>query len=212
MAKPVSARDEILARIASAGQWPAPAAEREYHVAGSLSDGERAKLFCDRVADYRAEVRRVVAGAVADEVRDVCFARAVSRLVVPTALRADWRPAEVDAVPDAGFTARELDAFDGVLTGCTLAVAATGTIVLTAAADEGRRAITLVPDLHICVVDERCIVELVPEAMRELARIVRDERRPITLVSGPSATSDIELDRVEGVHGPRSLVVLVVAS
>ncbi len=99
-----------------------------------------------------------------------------------------------------------------MLTGCTIAVADTGTIVLTAGAEEGRRAITLVPDLHICIVEERSIVELVPEAMRALAPLVRDERRPLTLISGPSATSDIELSRVEGVHGPRSLVVLVVSA
>ncbi|MGZ4441413.1 MAG: LutC/YkgG family protein, partial [Gaiellaceae bacterium] len=115
----------------------------------------------------------------------------------------------LELVEDTQLDPHSLDELDGVLTGCTVAVAETGTIVLTAAPDEGRRAITLVPDLHLCLVDESQIVELVPEAVARLAGAVR-ERRPITLVSGPSATSDIELDRVEGVHGPRTLVVLVV--
>lgn len=206
------ARAEILARIAAAGRWSAPPAERSYRVRGSLADDERVNLFCERVADYQAEVRRVTADAVAADVAVVCAARSADRLVIPPGLRTNWYPPGVEAVPDAGFAARELNAFDGVLTGCTVAVAGTGTIVLTAGPEEGRRAITLVPDLHICVVEERCVVELVPEAMRALAPLVRDGRRPLTLVSGPSATSDIELSRVEGVHGPRSLVVLVVSA
>ena len=102
----------------------------------------------------------------------------------------------------------QLDAADGALTGSTVAIAETGTIVLTAGPREGRRAITLVPDLHICVVIESQIVELVPEAFELIAR-ENLERRPITLISGPSATSDIELSRVEGVHGPRKLFILV---
>lgn len=212
MAQPVSAREEILGRIASAGRLSVEAASREYRVGGTLTAGARVDLFCDRVADYRAEVRRVAAGSVASEVRNVCDAHGAGRLVVPPGLRSDWLPAGVETIPDASFGARDLDGFDGVLTGCTVAVASTGTIVLTAGPEEGRRAITLVPDLHICVVEERCITELVPEAMREVAPLVRDERRPVTLVSGPSATSDIELSRVEGVHGPRSLVVLVVGA
>ncbi len=207
-----SPRSEILERIAAAGHWSASVAERAYRVSGSLTGAERVDLFCERIADYRAEVHRVEAGAVAGEVARVCAVQSAGRLVVPAGLRANWHPPGVEAIPDAGFGARELDGFDGVLTGCTIAVAETGTIVLTAGAEEGRRAITLVPDLHICIVEEQCIVELVPEAMRALAPLVREHRRPLTLVSGPSATSDIELSRVEGVHGPRSLVVLVVSA
>ncbi len=213
VAQPVSsARAEILERIAAAGRWSVPAAERGYRVGGSLTDAERVDLLCARVADYRADVRRVTAAGVAAEVASVCALRSAGRLVVPGGLRASWHPPGVQVIPDAEFGAHELDAFDGVLTGCTIAVADTGTIILTAGAEEGRRAITLVPDLHICIVEERCIVELVPEAMRALAPLVREERRPLTLISGPSATSDIELSRVEGVHGPRSLVVLVVSA
>jgi L-lactate dehydrogenase complex protein LldG len=213
VAQPVSgARAEILERIAAAGSWSAPAAERAYRIDGVLGDAARVELFCERVADYRAEVRRVAAPAVAAETARVCAEASARRLVVPPGLRADWHPPGVEAIPDAGFGAHELDEFAGVLTGCTVAIAETGTIILTSGDDEGRRAITLVPDLHICIVEERCIVELVPEAMRVLAPLVRDQRRPLTLVSGPSATSDIELSRVEGVHGPRSLVVLVVSA
>jgi L-lactate dehydrogenase complex protein LldG len=207
-----TARAEILARIRAIGEWPADAAAREYRAGGLLSAAERVELFCERVADYRAEVRRVEPQALAAAVAEACAVRGARRLVVPRGLRADRHPEGVETIVDSGFTAPELDAFDGVLTGCTIAIALTGTIVLTAGPEEGRRAITLVPDLHVCVVEERTIVESVPEAMRLLGPLVRDERRPVTFVSGPSATSDIELDRVEGVHGPRSLVVLVVGS
>jgi L-lactate dehydrogenase complex protein LldG len=166
----------------------------------------RVARFCERVGDYRAEVRRVtdVAEAVAAAARE----RAATRFVVPAGLPHAWRPAELELVDDAGFSPAELDRMEGVITGCTVAIAETGTIVLAGGADEGRRAITLVPDLHICVVDEAQIVELVPEAFLRLAELGM-QTRPITFISGPSATSDIELSRVEGVHGPRDLVVLV---
>jgi L-lactate dehydrogenase complex protein LldG len=117
----------------------------------------------------------------------------------------ELRPA--DAVEDHGLSPRELDALDGVLTGCTVAIAETGTLVLSGGPGEGRRALTLVPDLHVCVVRGAQVVETVPEAFD----VLRDAAtRPLTFVSGPSATSDIELQRVEGVHGPRRLVVVIV--
>jgi L-lactate dehydrogenase complex protein LldG len=139
----------------------------------------------------------------------VCAARNATRLVVPDGIPSEWRRASVELLDDHGLSARELDMVDGALTGCTVAIAETGTIVLAAGAAEGRRAISLVPDLHICIVYELQIVELLPEAVARLADEGL-ERRPLTLISGPSATSDIELSRVEGVHGPRDLVVLVV--
>jgi L-lactate dehydrogenase complex protein LldG len=128
---------------------------------------------------------------------------------VPAGLPDAWRPPELELVDDRGQSPLELDRLDGVITGCTVAIAETGTIVLSGGAREGRRAITLVPDIHICVVEEAQIVELVPQAFAALADLGL-ETRPLTFVSGPSATSDIELSRVEGVHGPRNLIVLVV--
>jgi L-lactate dehydrogenase complex protein LldG len=123
-------------------------------------------------------------------------------------VRVRWFDAENMTLEEA---ARELDGVDGVLTGCALAIAETGTIVLDSGPRSGRRAITLVPDYHACVVEAADIVASVPDAVAELADAAA-EGRPITLVSGPSATSDIELDRVEGVHGPRTLDVFVVSA
>jgi L-lactate dehydrogenase complex protein LldG len=205
-----SARHEILQRIAGAVGPPAEqAVARKYRRAGTLGDEERIELFCRRVIEYRSEAQRIGEADVAAVISSVCDARGVRTLVVPHGIPPAWRSVDVKFVDDRALTAAELDRVDGTLTGCTTAIAETGTIVLTARPHEGRRALTLVPDLHICVVRETQIVELVPEA---LARLTADrlEQQPITLISGPSATSDIELSRVEGVHGPRTLVVLVV--
>ena len=194
-------RAEILGRIAQAiADADAAPVPRAYRRNGSLTSEERTQLFVERVADYRAEVRRVphIEAAIAE----VCAARGVRTLVIPPALT--WRPAGVQLVEDSGLSAQELDQIDGALTGCSAAIAESGTIVLTAGPEEGRRVLTLVPDLHICVVRESQICELLPEALDRI-----DPRRPITFVSGPSATSDIELSRVEGVHGPRTLIVLI---
>jgi L-lactate dehydrogenase complex protein LldG len=201
------ARAELLGRIRSVTHGAPPVAiPTEFRSRGTLDPSMRVARFCERVGDYRAEVRRVtdVAEAVAAAARE----RAATRFVVPAGLPHTWRPAELELADDAGFSPTELDRMDGVITGCTVAIAETGTIVLSGDAHEGRRAITLVPDLHICVVDEAQIVELVPEAFLRLAELGM-QARPITFISGPSATSDIELSRVEGVHGPRDLVVLV---
>lgn len=183
---------------------PAPSPVRTYRRNGEGDAERRTALFCERVGEYRAEVRRLEAGDVAGAVTEICAAHRIRSLGIPAGLPASWRPAGIDLVADHGLGPLELDRLGGALTGCTVAVAETGTLVLTAGHAEGRRALTLVPDLHVCVVGEAQIVELLPEA---LARIERT--RPITFVSGPSATSDIELSRVEGVHGPRTLHVLV---
>jgi L-lactate dehydrogenase complex protein LldG len=203
-----AARDEILGRVRSAlaGSAPAAPVARAYRRGGSLDRVQTVELLCERLADYKAEVRRVEAGDLPAAIAETCAARALSRLGVPPGLPDAWRPAGPEIVEDAGLSARELDELDGVVTACTLAIAETGTIVLAAGPSEGRRALTLVPDLHICVVREEQIVGSVPVAFAELADLAR---RPLTLISGPSATSDIELSRVEGVHGPRQLVVIV---
>lgn len=195
------ARTEMLARVKRAIEGAsAVAPPRDYRRAGALDPEETTRLFCERVGDYRAEVRRV--DAVEPAVSAICAEQGIRRLAIPPQLR--WRPAGVELVEDDGLSPHELDALDGAFTGCTAAIAETGTIILTAGPQEGRRVLTLVPDLHICVVGETQICQLLPEA---LARI--DGRRPVTFISGPSATSDIELSRVEGVHGPRTLIVLV---
>jgi L-lactate dehydrogenase complex protein LldG len=155
------------------------------------------ELFLARVEDYRAVVERCTSGELADRVA----AAVRGRVVVP-----DGLPVAVpEARVDRGFGARELDAFDTVVTTATVGIAETGTIVLDHGDGQGRRVLSLVPDRHVCIVRTDQVVADVPDAMPRL-----DPRRPLTWISGPSATSDIELDRVEGVHGPRHLHVIVV--
>jgi L-lactate dehydrogenase complex protein LldG len=204
------ARKEILDRIAATAT-PAtePPISPAHRGTGALGAEERVELFCRRVGEYRAEVQRVAPRDLTAAITSVCAARDAAQLVVPPGIPPHWRGADVELVEDHGQSAPELDRFDGALTGCTAAIAETGTIILTAGPAEGRRALTLVPDLHLCVVREQQIVELLPEALTKLAADGL-EKRPLTFISGPSATSDIELSRVEGVHGPRDLVVLVV--
>jgi L-lactate dehydrogenase complex protein LldG len=195
----VSARDEVLARVRSAlGEEPElPEVPRDYHGPGTAAAD--VDLFCERVADYKATVHRVAAGEL-DRVVGEVLARHGAERVAGT----------IEGFDDPSLGPRELDSLDGVVTGCALGIAETGTIVLDGGERSGRRALTLVPDLHVCVIEEEQIVATVPDAVARLDEAAR-AGRPITLVSGPSATSDIELDRVEGVHGPRRLEVLVVA-
>jgi L-lactate dehydrogenase complex protein LldG len=206
-----AARAEVLGRIRSAlGSADAAVVEvpRGYRGAGEGAGGDVVARFCERCAEYQATVRRVSAAELADAVAAACAERGARRLVTPPGGPAVLPGVElvVDSPP---LTTRALDEVDGVLTGCALAIAETGTIVLDAGARSGRRAITLVPDYHACVVEAADIVASVPDAVAALGEAAADGR-PITLVSGPSATSDIELDRVEGVHGPRTLDVFVV--
>lgn len=211
------ARNEILRRI-RAGLRDVPASEqpgdisiaRAYRHAGTPAGPELIERFAERVAEYKATVQRVSAAGLPAAIADACARRGVRRLVVPTDLPPEWVPAGVELLPDTGLSHAQLDQSDGVLTGCALGVAQTGTIILDAGAAQGRRVITLLPDYHLCVIRADQIVDLVPEAVDRLAPAVRAARRPITLISGPSATSDIELNRVEGVHGPRTLEVLIV--
>ena len=202
------ARDEILSRVRATAHSSAPVV-RAYRWRGSLTAEERTELFCVRVGEYQAEVRRIAPAKVAAAVASVCRSRGVQTIVAADGVPREWRSDQVTFVVDDDLSTKALDAIGGALTGCTVAIAETGTIVLTSGGAEGRRVLTLVPDLHLCVVDETQIVELVPEAFAQL--IGEDAQcRPLTFISGPSATSDIELTRVEGVHGPRDLVVLVV--
>jgi L-lactate dehydrogenase complex protein LldG len=198
------AREEVLARVRAAIR-PALAPEafaRRYGRAGARDPGARIDLLAERIADYRAEVHRVTPAELPRTLATLC----PGRTGVPPGLPVEWRPP--NAVEDEGLSPTDLDRLDGVLTGCAVAIAETGTLVLAGGAAEGRRALTLVPDRHVCVVRAEQVVETVPEAFDVLRGL---ERRPLTFVSGPSATSDIELERVEGVHGPRTLVVVIVA-
>jgi L-lactate dehydrogenase complex protein LldG len=200
---PVSAREAVLARVRSAVSDAEPAEAPEPRPPAPARDA--VELFCERVADYRATVHR----CPAEEVGEVVAGLAAGSLAVPGDLRREWLPS--GAVTDEGLSARELDGLDGAVTGCELAIAETGTIVLRSGGRaQGRRALTLVPDLHVCVVREDQVLPSVPAAIAALEGAARDGD-PLTLVSGPSATSDIELSRVEGVHGPRTLHVIVAA-
>jgi L-lactate dehydrogenase complex protein LldG len=147
---------------------------------------------------------------VASAVTAACQAWGLSRLAVAPELPAAWRPEGLELVEDHGLSNAELDRLDGALTGCAAAIAETGTLVLDGRGACGRRALSLVVDHHICVVRAEQIHGGVPQALAAVAEAVSAHRAPITLISGPSATSDIELERVEGVHGPRHLLVLVV--
>jgi L-lactate dehydrogenase complex protein LldG len=211
----VTARDAILSRIGAAlgPGVGVPDVPRAYHGPGSgLPAGhpDVVARFCERAAEYRASVRRVPAGELAEAVGAACRERGAKRLAVPPGAPHTLPGIEL-LIDDPPISARGLDRVDGVLTGCALAIAETGTIVLDGGAESGRRALTLVPDLHICIVEAARIHAAVPDAIAELAPAVADGR-PLTFVSGPSATSDIELERVEGVHGPRNLVILVLAA
>jgi L-lactate dehydrogenase complex protein LldG len=164
-------------------------------------------LFAERAGEYRAAVHRVGRAGVAALVAEICAAHGARRLAVPHDLPQDWLPPGVETTGDA--TISVLDEVAGVLTGCAAAIADTGTIVLDGGPGQGIRALTLVPDLHICVVPEELVCASVSEAIARMEPPVRDRRAPLTLISGPSATSDIELSRVEGVHGPRRLEIVI---
>ena len=202
----MTAREVVLERVrqAVAGALP-PAVPRRYSVEGSALDA-RVEAFVDRLLDYRATVITGDDAAVA--VAEVLTERGARRIGIPHDLETRLRPAGVELVEDDALSPQQLDELDGALTTCAAACAVTGTIALDGGPGQGRRALTLLPDLHICVVREEQIVETVPELIRRLQGAAT-EGRPLVLVSGPSATSDIELQRVEGVHGPRRLVVIV---
>ncbi len=173
-----------------------------------MGEAARLDLLADRLTDYKAHVRRATAATLAAEVSAALAQRGARAIVVPPGLGVPL-PAFAEVTVDDGLTAAELDAFDAVVTKAAVAIAETGTIVLDGAPDQGRRAITLVPDYHLCIVTSGQVVHLVPEAVARLADSVS---QPLTWISGPSATSDIELERVEGVHGPRTLEVILVTS
>ncbi|MFE7621567.1 lactate utilization protein C [Streptomyces sp. NPDC057496] len=204
-----TARDTVLGRIKDALAL-APARDvtvpRAYRTGRTLPDDERLALFTDRLVDYRATVHTCTADRTAQVLAEVLRERGARRIGAPAGLDEQWLGAydgevqqDSDTIPAPG-----LGELDGVVTASAVGCAETGTIFLDGSPDQGRRALSLVPDLHVCVVDLSKVEVGVPEAV---ARLVPG--RPTTLISGPSATSDIELERVEGVHGPRTLAVVI---
>jgi L-lactate dehydrogenase complex protein LldG len=221
----VSSRELILGRIRSAlADVPADDAaawtrtgELDPAAAYALgAEGDREallSLFAQRCGDYRATVTRCAdePESIATAVGAACARQAARAVVIPSDLPRGWLPIGLEARADDSppLPLPELDGIDGVLTGCALAIAVTGTIALDSGPGQGRRALTLVPDLHVCVVRGEQVVYGVVNAVAALGAAVRRSGAPLTLISGPSATSDIELERVEGVHGPRRLEVVL---
>jgi L-lactate dehydrogenase complex protein LldG len=199
------ARAEILGRIraALADHPVAPPVPRDYARTRDL--GDLVGLLAERIADYRAVVHRVPAAELPAAIEAALLRRAAREVVAPVDLPAQWRTDRVTWRTDQPpLGVADLDGADGVVTGCAVAIAETGTLVLDGGVAQGRRVLTLLPDYHLCVVRADQVVGTVPEGLGRLT-----PTRPLTFVSGPSATSDIELNRVEGVHGPRNLEVLI---
>jgi L-lactate dehydrogenase complex protein LldG len=206
----MSARDEILGRIRAIHHAPATPPPPTYNRAWDAPRDALIARFIERLGDYHVTILRA---RTENEIRGMAerqlAARGINVLVVPADIPSSWRPNTPAAIDDAQLAYAELDAAQGAMTGSFLAIAETGTIVLDAGLGQGRRALTLLPDYHLCVVREGAVVGSVPEAIAALQpRILHGA--PITFFSGPSATADIELDRVEGVHGPRTLDVILV--
>ena len=214
------AREEVLRRIRAAiaetpvnepaiqAEWEA--LPRNYKRTSSLEPEAILDLLEDRLRDYDANVVRAQKGEVATAIATLLGERGVTRLVVPSGLAealGEALPKGFEFVTDDGLTVAALDGFAGVVTSSTVAIAETGTIVLQNVPGQGRRAPTLVPDYHLCVVRAGDVVETVPEAM---ARLAATASLATTFVSGPSATADIEMTRIKGVHGPRFLDVILI--
>lgn len=210
----MTAREVILGRIRQAlGETPADVSDvpRSYRTADQAPTPGTAGLLdmlVDRLVDYHALVRRTEPGGVAAAIAAAVAERGSERIVVPAGFPAQWLGSltTIPVYDEPVLSPAELDDLDGVLTTCAVAVAETGTVVLDSSAGQGRRALTLVPDYHLIVVRADQVVASVPQALERLA-----PTDPLTWISGPSATSDIELSRVEGVHGPRTLEVLLVS-
>jgi L-lactate dehydrogenase complex protein LldG len=213
----VNARDEVLARIAAAHRAAPPPdlpyeeISRDYRTTSDFSAEALTELLIDRLVDYRALVRQCSPDDLAAAIADTLGQRSPQTVVAPAGLDLSWT-ASISAkvitdgsAADDQLSVSELDAADGVVTGCAVAIAETGTLILDGSAGQGRRVLTLIPDYHLCVVFPDQIVADVPQALARL-----EATRPLTMISGPSATSDIELNRVEGVHGPRTLEVIIV--
>jgi L-lactate dehydrogenase complex protein LldG len=211
-----AARDQIIRRIraANSGTSQATIAQREwssltrgYKRSGTQPREAILNLLEDRLRDYDAQVVRSAPADVLRCVAERLTARGKQTLVVPAGFPAQWLPPSFTFVLDKSMTPAELDRVDGVITASTLAIAETGTVVLQNVPGQGRRAATLVPDYHLCLVAANDVVATVPEAF---ANLQPTATLPTTFVSGPSATADIEMTRIKGVHGPRFLDVILI--
>jgi L-lactate dehydrogenase complex protein LldG len=208
----MSAREEILTRIRAArgaGADDQAAGGRAYRTSASLAGPQLLSLLAERLSDYRAVVQRAAPDELGDAIAEALARRQARRIAVPAGLGLPGLPADIEVVTADGLMPVALDAVDGVITEAAVAIAETGTIVLDASPSQGPRAATLVPDYHLCIVRAEQVVHLVPEAV---ARLAGRAQHPLTWISGPSATSDIELNRVEGVHGPRTLEVIILSA
>jgi L-lactate dehydrogenase complex protein LldG len=211
----VSARDAILNRITAAIGPASPNANpssdweklsRDYIRSDSLTGSAVIELFEHRLKDYGANIFHCGANQLRETISRVLTDRAAKQIVTPAGIPADWLPAGIAFVEDKNLSYDALNKVDGVLTTATAAIAATGSIVLQHGPGQGRRALTLIPDYHLCIVKTDQVVETVPAAFSRL-----ESTRPTTFISGPSATADIEMTRIKGVHGPRFLDVILVA-
>ena len=212
------ARSAVLARIRAANAHSSAlntataeydAIPRTYMRSSSLSQEESLELLTERLHDYNAQVVRCRAAQVPAQIEAILNQRRLVRLVIPPGFPAAFLPEDIEVTTDSGLTATALDAFDAAISLTTLAIAETGTLVLQNLPGQGRRALSLIPDVHLCLVNVRDVVTTVPEAF---ARLESTSTLPLTFVSGPSATADIEMTRIKGVHGPRFLHVLLIES
>ncbi|MGA7158316.1 MAG: LUD domain-containing protein [Acidobacteriaceae bacterium] len=210
------ARKDVLASIrASLGRSASPtevecdyeAIDRRYKRTGMLSPDELLDLFARRLREYDAGVFHASIDKISLEIAKILNSRRYKRMVVPNGLESRWLPEGFDFLSGTSFDNYELDRVDGVITGCSVAIAETGSAVLQFAPGQGPRILSLIPDYHLCVVLAEQIVETVPEAF---AKLEATRSLPTTFFSGPSATADIEMTRIKGVHGPRFLDVLLV--
>jgi L-lactate dehydrogenase complex protein LldG len=212
MSEDNAAKSSIMRAIRAALKSTPEAASipRDYAQRDERARSEIIEEFVERLEHYKAHVDRADSAALPSAIADACERYGVQRLVTPVDTPDLWLPVGAEVLRDApALSNLALDGCDAVLTGCALAIAQTGTLVLDGGARQGRRALSLIPDQHICVVFEDQVVGIVPEGIAQLAPT---SVRPITFISGPSATSDIELSRVEGVHGPRTLHVILVSA
>ena len=210
MSAQAGSRDRVLQRIRNANARvgePPQAIQRDYDRISTKDSAGVLALFEERLCNYDARVLPVRQDEIAAKAAELLQTGNKKRIVVPAGLPVAWRSSEVEWIEDHDLSFEALNAVDGVMTAATLGVAISGSIVLQHGAAEGRRVLTLLPDYHLCVVQASQIVETLPEAFARL-----DPTRPVTFFSGPSATADIEMTRIKGVHGPRFLDVLLVVA